>query len=96
MSWIHSLIKSKWRKAAVMPINHEEIIEDIEAHIRKIGGGFGEWCVGTAKNSRGQFFRRHLATDLGDGLIYREAFTTSAAEQGGRVSGTLSFSGEAR
>jgi hypothetical protein len=25
--------------------------------------------------------RRHLAADLGDGLIYREAFTTSAAEQ---------------
>jgi len=25
--------------------------------------------------------RRHLAADLGDGLIYREAFTTSAADQ---------------
>ena len=25
--------------------------------------------------------RRHLAADLGDGLIYREAYTTSAAEQ---------------
>jgi len=64
-----------------MPINHEEIIEDIEGHIRKFGGGFGEWCVGTAKDSRGPFFRRHLAADLGDGLIYREAYTTSAAEQ---------------
>ena len=64
-----------------MPINHDEIIEDIEAHIRKFGGEFGEWCVGTAKDSRGQFFRRHLAADLGDGLIYREAFTTSAADQ---------------
>src|SRR5208282_3332876 len=59
----------------------DEIIEDIEAHIRKFGGEFGEWCVGTAKDSRGQFFRRHLAADLGDGLIYREAFTTSAADQ---------------
>ena len=38
-------------------------------------------CVGTAKDSRGPFFRRHLAADLGDGLIYREAYTTSAAEQ---------------
>ncbi|MGA3328227.1 MAG: hypothetical protein ABSF45_27575 [Terriglobia bacterium] len=64
-----------------MPINHEEIIEDFEGHIRKFGGGFGEWCVGTAKDSRGPFFRRHLAADLGDGLIYREAFTTSAADQ---------------
>jgi len=64
-----------------MPINHEEMIEEIEGHIRKFGGGFGEWCVGTAKDSRGPFFRRHLAADLGDGLIYREAFTTSAADQ---------------
>jgi hypothetical protein len=64
-----------------MPINHDEIIEDFEGHIRKFGGGFGEWCVGTAKDPRGPFFRRHLAADLGDGLIYREAFTTSAADQ---------------
>ena len=64
-----------------MAINHDEIIEEIEHHIRKFGGEFGEWCVGTGKDSRGPFFRRHLAADLGDGLIYREAFTTSAADQ---------------
>jgi hypothetical protein len=64
-----------------MPIIHEEIIEDFEAHIRKFGGAFGEWCIGTAKDARGEFFRRHLADDLGDGLAYREAYTTSAAQQ---------------
>ena len=64
-----------------MPISHNEIIEEIERHIRKFGGGQSEWCVGTAKDARAPFFRRHLAADLGDGLIYREAFTTSAAEQ---------------
>jgi hypothetical protein len=63
-----------------MPINHQELIEEIEEHIRKFGGGFGEWCVGTAQDSRGLFFRRHLAADLGDGLAYREAFTTNAAQ----------------
>jgi hypothetical protein len=63
-----------------MPINHEEIIEDIEGQIRKCGGAWGEWCVGTAKDSRGPFFRRHRAADLGDGLAYREAFTTNAAQ----------------
>ena len=63
-----------------MPIIHEEIIEDIEAHIRKFGGECSEWCVGTAKDARAPFFRRHLAMDLGDELIYREAFTTSAAD----------------
>ena len=64
-----------------MPIIHEEIIEDFEAHIRKFGGAFGQWCVGTAKDARGEFFRRHLAADLGDGLTYREAYTTTAAQE---------------
>jgi hypothetical protein len=60
-----------------MPISHNEIIEEIERHIRKFGGEHGEWCVGTAKDARAPFFRRHLAADLGDGLIYREAFKKS-------------------
>ena len=63
-----------------MPIIHEEIIEDIEAHIRKSHGACNDWWVGTAKDARAPFFRRHLATDLGDELIYREAFTTTAAD----------------
>jgi hypothetical protein len=63
-----------------MPIIHEEIIEDIEGQIRKIGGAWSEWCVGTAKDARGPFFQRHLVADLGDGLAYREAFTTTAAQ----------------
>jgi hypothetical protein len=63
-----------------MPINREEIIDEIEGHIRKSGGSFGEWCAGTAKDYRGPFFRRHLAADQGDGLTFREAFTTCAAQ----------------
>jgi hypothetical protein len=63
-----------------MPINHQEIIEDIEGQIRRQGGKFDEWSVGTAKDSRGPFFQRHREADLGDGLAYREAYTTAAAE----------------
>jgi len=37
--------------------------------------------VGTAEDARAPFLRRHLAADLGDGLAYREAFTTAAAGQ---------------
>ena len=36
--------------------------------------------MGTAKDSRGTFFQRHREADLGDGLTYREAFTTGAAQ----------------
>ena len=63
-----------------MPINHNEIIEDIEDQIRKYGGACEEWCVGTAKDSRGPFFQRHREADLGDGLTYREAYTPDAAQ----------------
>ena len=63
-----------------MPINHNEIIEEIEGQIRRHGGKFDEWSVGTAKDSRGPFFQRHREADLGDGLAYREAYTTTAAE----------------
>ena len=69
-----------------MRINRDEIIEDIERHIRKFGGERSEWCVGTAKDARGPFFRRHLVADLGDGLIYREAFTTSRKVISGQFS----------
>ena len=57
-----------------MPLSHTEIIEDLEAHIQNTGGTAGEWWVGTAKDSRGPFFQKHLMADLGDGLVYREAF----------------------
>jgi len=41
-------------------------------------------CTGancrTVKDACGPFFRRHQVSDLGDGLTYREAFTTNAAQ----------------
>ena len=62
-----------------MPLNREEIIDEIKRNIRKFGGEMAEWCVGTAKDARGPFFHSHLVAELGDGLIYREAFTADAA-----------------
>jgi len=63
-----------------MKIDNKEIISEFEECIRKFGGGFGEWCVGTAKDTRSPFFRLHQQTDVRDGLAYREAFTTNAAQ----------------
>ena len=34
----------------------------------------------SARDARAPFFRRHFTEDLGHGLIYREAFTTTAAD----------------
>jgi hypothetical protein len=64
-----------------MLINRNEMIAEFERQIRTFGGGWGEWCVGTAKDARGPFFRRHFAADLGDGLAYRETFTTDIAQE---------------
>jgi len=57
------------RKATYMPINRAEIIEEIEAHMRRFGGAPSEWWAGTAKDARGPFFQRHHEADLGDGRV---------------------------
>ncbi len=63
-----------------MPINHSEIIAEIQNHIKKLGGASGDWCVGTAKDPRSPFFESHRVAEKSDGLIYREAFTASGAQ----------------
>jgi hypothetical protein len=63
----------------IMTMSRQEIIEDLEAHIRKLGGEPSEWAVGTAPDGRGPFFRHHLEADAGDGLVYREAISRHAA-----------------
>ncbi len=55
-----------------MRINANDIMDEVDAHIRKFGGDYSEW-VGTAKDSE-----------------------EKGCQGGERVSGTLSFSGEAR
>jgi hypothetical protein len=63
-----------------MATNREEIIADFQEHIRKTGGASSEWLIGTAKDTHNRFFHDHIVADLGDGLIYREAFTAVAAD----------------
>ncbi len=63
-----------------MPMNHSEIISEIQNHIKKLGGASSDWCVGTAKDPRSPFFESHRVAEKSDGLIYREAFTASGAQ----------------
>ena len=63
-----------------MATNREEIIAEFQEHIRKAGGASSDWLVGTAKDSHSPFFHDHIVADLGDGLIYREVFTSTAAQ----------------
>ena len=74
-----------------MRYSESEIVEDILEHIHQAGGEMREWCVGTATSAvaSGQFsVPGKLAADQqneggqkADGLFYREAYTTFAAEE---------------
>ena len=68
-------------RGGIMRINENDIMDEVEAHMRKSGGERSEWCVGTAKDCQGPFFLRHQEQDLGDQMIYREAYTSYAAEE---------------
>jgi hypothetical protein len=64
-----------------MRFNQSEIIEDILEHIRQGGGEFSDWSVGSAKDPQSPSFAGHVSEGSKDGLLYREAYTTYAAEE---------------
>jgi hypothetical protein len=64
-----------------MRFSESEIVEDIFEHIRQLGGELDEWHVGTAKEPQSPVFLQHSAEGLAEGFIYREAYTTYAAEE---------------
>jgi hypothetical protein len=64
-----------------MRFNQSEIIEDILEHIRRGGGEFSDWCVGSAQDPQSPSFAGHVSEGAIEGLLYREAYTTYAAEE---------------
>lgn len=77
-----------------------EIIADLENHVAKFGGNFGEWYVGVTANPKESLFTQHRLRRSGDAWIARRAvddlhaaevqeyFKTVRKTQGG-VKGTL-------
>ena len=64
-----------------MRYSESEIVEDVLEHIRQAGGEFREWRVGAAPDAQAPFLRQHASKGSADKLIYREAYTTYAAEE---------------
>jgi hypothetical protein len=63
-----------------MRFTQSDIVEDMLAHIRELGGDFSEWCVGTASTIQDGRFKIQDATESGMAtLIYRAAYTPYAA-----------------
>ena len=65
-----------------MRIGRNEIIEELTAHMRKLGGEPGEWQVGAAAPNAKLPTQNSTGNPPGlPGLAYREAFTTYAAAE---------------
>ena len=62
-----------------MPVKSSEIIEDMTDHIKRFGGDFSAWCVGTAQDAHNPLFDADRLKDSDDALIYREAYTLASA-----------------
>ncbi len=64
-----------------MRFSESEIVEDLLEHIRQAAGDWREWRVGTAPDAQSPLFRQHALEGSPEKLIYREAYTTFAAEE---------------
>ena len=64
-----------------MRYSESEIVEDFLEHIRQAGGELHDWRVGTAPDARDPIFCPPTPDVSGEKLIYREAYTTFAAEE---------------
>jgi hypothetical protein len=62
-----------------MPSVSGEIIAAITDHIRKFGGDFTAWCVGTARDWHNPVFESRQTEGKDDDLICREAYTPASA-----------------
>jgi hypothetical protein len=50
-----------------------EIIADLETHVAKFGGVFGEWYVGITADPKKRLFSEHRLRSSGDAWISRRA-----------------------
>jgi len=64
-----------------MRYSESEIVEDFLEHIRQAGGELHDWRVGTAPDARDPIFCQPTSDGAEQKLIYREAYTTFAAEE---------------
>ncbi len=56
-----------------MPKTKSEILDDFQEFIRKYGGKYKEWCVGTAPDAKTALFNTHKFKNGVDKGLYREA-----------------------
>ena len=64
-----------------MAKNKQEIIDDIDAHIGRYGGGYSTWYVGISKDAKDRLFNGHSVKEKKDTWIYRTASSSQVARE---------------
>ncbi len=59
----------------------QQAIADIDAHIKKCGGGYPAWYVGIAADPRDRLFSGHSVSEKGDAWIIRDCGNDAAARR---------------
>ena len=64
-----------------MTKSKQEIINDIEGHIQRAGGGYRSWYVGISKDARDRLFRGHGVKEKGNWWICSRASSAQVARE---------------
>ncbi len=95
--------KERRRRSRTGPIattttkTKQEIINDLDAHIKDGGGGYPAWYVGIASDARDRLFSDHKVKEKGDSWVFRQtSFSGVAREIEDYFVNTLGTGGGAR
>jgi len=66
-------------QTAVKSLN--QIVQEIDDHIRQCGGGYSGWYVGIAANPRERLFNDHNVSEQSDSWIYRDCGSDTSARK---------------
>ena len=64
-----------------MAKNKQQIIQEINAHIKQEGSGYKAWYVGISKDARNRLFNDHNVPEKNSWWIHREASSSQVARE---------------
>ena len=59
----------------------QEIINDLDAHMKDGGGGYPAWYVGIASDARDRLFNDHRVKEKGDSWVFRQTSFSGVARE---------------
>ena len=71
----------KERRGTPTTKTKQEIINDLDAHIKDGGGGYPAWYVGIASDARDRLFNDHKVKEKGDSWVFRQTSFSGVARE---------------